>query len=62
MACKDVKVDPRPVLVEVSIVDMVVSFCFVNESIVVNIMPWLTMKKLGLKLSEPSTVNTMANQ
>lgn len=62
MACKDVKVDPRPVLVEVSIVDMVVSFCFVNESIAVNIMPWLTMKKLGLKLSEPSTVNTMPNQ
>lgn len=63
VARTDVKVDPGPVLVEVSIVDKVVPFCLVDGGSAVNIMPWSTMEKLGLKLSGPSTVNiTMADQ
>ena len=63
VARTDVKVDPGPVLVEVSIVDKVVPCCLVDGGSAVNIMPWFTMEKLGLKLSGPSTVNiTMADQ
>ena len=63
VARTDVKVDPRPVLVEVSIVDKVVPCCLVDGGNAVNIMRWSTMEKLGLKLTGPSTVNiTMADQ
>ena len=37
--------------------------CLVDGGSAVNIMPWLTMKKLWLKFCGPSTVNiTMADQ
>ena len=43
--------------------DKVVPCCLVDGGSAVNIMPWSTMEKLGLKLSGPSTVNiTMADQ
>ena len=63
MAHTNVKVDPGPVLIEVSIVDKAVAFCLVEGGSTVNIMPWSTMEKVGLKLSGPLTVNiTMADQ
>lgn len=40
VARTNVKVDPGPVLVQVSIVDKAVAFCLVDGGGTVNIMPW----------------------
>ena len=63
VAQTDIKVDPEPVLVEVRVVDKVMSFFLVDGGSAVNIMSWPLMKKFGLSLSGSSTVNaTMTYQ